>query len=102
MGKNFVSDEQNAWNGNLALFTRYNRKTEDPSEVDFYMVKNFARLTLPWIRGSPTKKLTSVARPADGFLNLGRLGLVLEPLIQGRLTLTTNLIINVCHIKDLC
>ena len=35
---------------------------------------------LPWIRGS----LIKIARPADGFLDLGHLGLVLEPLIQGR------------------
>ena len=31
--------------------------------------------TLPEVR--------SLARPADGILDLGRLGLVLEPLIQG-------------------
>ena len=31
-------------------------------------------------QSSPTK----IARPGDGFLNLGHLGLILEPLIQGR------------------
>ena len=38
------------------------------------------KCSLHWSgQSSPTK----IARPVDGFLNLGRLGLVLEPLIQG-------------------
>ena len=31
-------------------------------------------------QSSPTK----IARPGDGFINLGHLGLILESLIQGR------------------
>ena len=47
-------------------------------------------MRVPWIRGSPTKKakkgtFASLARPKDGFLDFGRLGLVLGPLIQGRM-----------------
>ena len=30
--------------------------------------------------------LASLARPADGFLDLGRMGLVFEPLIQGKIS----------------
>ena len=46
----------------------------------------------PWISGPPyresqanteKKGILSLARPADGFLGLRRLGLVLEPLIKG-------------------
>ena len=47
-------------------------------------------MRVPWIRGSPTKKakkgtFASLARPTDGFLDFGRPGLVLGPLIQGRM-----------------
>ena len=36
--------------------------------------------TLPEV---PETFVASLAHPADGFLDLGRMGLVLEPLIQG-------------------